>query len=243
LHSLSKQRIFREIINGNIMKYRRTPPSLTINRLARYLNYLTLLPPEETHVSSAKISKALGIKATQFRQDFHYFGGFGRPGLGYDRNLLIEVLKKILGVDKIQGIVIIGVGHLGTALASYGYFEKMNLKLLGLFDSNPKMVGLSIRGIPIMHPDHLPKFVESHDVRLGIITAPKEAAQPICDQLIKAGIKGIWNFSPIQLKGPEGFIVRNEQPALGLLALTFQLNELEHHGVNRTSPRKAYSFD
>jgi len=225
------------------MKYRRTPPSLTINRLARYLNYLTLLPAEETHVSSASISKALGIKATQFRQDFHYFGGFGRPGLGYDRRLLIDVLEKILGVDKNQGIIIIGAGHLGTALASYSYFEKMNLKLLGLFDSNPKMIGLSIRGIPIMHPDSLPKFAEANNIRIGIITTPKEAAQPTCDLLVRVGVKGIWNFSPIQLKVPEGFVVRNEQPALGLLALTFQLYELEHTGIDKKGPRKAYSFD
>jgi len=225
------------------MKYRRTPPSLTINRLARYLNYLTLLPAEETHVSSAQISKALGIKATQFRQDFHYFGGFGRPGLGYDRQLLIEVLERILGVDKPQGMVIIGVGHLGAALASYAYFERMNLRLLGLFDNNAKLVGLSIRGIPILHPDSLPKFVQTNDVRLGIITTPKESAQIICDSLVKCNVKGIWNFTPIQLNVPAGFVVRNEQPALGLLALTFQLNELEHIGDHKKGARKGYSFD
>jgi len=225
------------------MKYRRTPPSLTINRLARYLNYLTLLPPEETHVSSAKISKALGIKATQFRQDFHYFGGFGRPGLGYDRRLLIEVLEKILGVDKPQGMVIAGVGHLGTALASYSYFEKMNLKLLGLFDSNPKLIGLSIRSVPILHPDSLPEFTKTHDVRIGVITTPKEAAQVICDLFVRCSIRAIWNFTSIQLNAPSGFVVRNEQPALGLLALTFQLNELEHIGAYKNETRKPYSFD
>lgn len=225
------------------MRYRRTPPSLTINRLARYLNYLTLLPPEETHVSSARISRALGIKATQFRQDFHYFGGFGRPGLGYDRRLLIDVLEKILGVDKPSGMVIFGIGHLGTALANFSYFELLNLKLVGLFDSSPKLVGLSVRGVQIRHPDDLRNFVQTQKVQIGVITTPKEAAQRTCDLLVRAGIRGIWNFTPIQLAAPAGFVVRNEQPALGLLALTFQLGELDSLGAEKKADRKPFAFD
>ena len=225
------------------MKHRRTPPSATVNRMARYLNYLTLLPPEITRVSSRQISEALGIKPSQFRQDFHYFGGFGRPGYGYERNVLIEVLERILGVYEPQGIILIGVGHLGTALANYRYFERMNLCLIGLFDINPKLIGLIVRGIEILNPDEIPQFVAENEIRIGVITTQPQAAPETCNRLIQAGVKGIWNFSPIQLEAPQGFVVRNEQPALGLLALTFQLNELEHNLESDGIPRKAFSFD
>lgn len=225
------------------MQYRKTPPSLTINRLARYLNYLSLLPSDVMRVNSEEISRALGIKATQFRQDFHYFGGFGRPGHGYDRYLLVEVLERILGVDKQQNMVIIGMGHLGTALANYSYFERMNLKVVGLFDSNPKLIGLSIARNQIRHPDQLISFAKQNNVRIGVVTTPKEAAQMTSDLLVKAEIRGIWNFSPIQLKVPPEFVVRNEQPALGLLALTFQLQELGLYGSEKTASRKSYAFD
>lgn len=225
------------------MKYRRTPPAATVNRMARYLNYLTLIPPEQTRVNSKQISDALGIKPTQVRQDFHYFGGFGRPGRGYERDILIEALERILGVDQIQGMIILGVGHLGTALANYRYFERMNLRMVGLFDINPKLIGLKIRGIEIMHPDDIPSFVQNPEVTVGVITTPPEAAQKSCDQLIEAGIKGIWNFTPIQLKAQSGYFVRNEQPSLGLLALTFQLNEMQLSDQSDVSERKAFSFD
>lgn len=207
------------------MKFRRTPPNSTVNRMARYLNFLALLPTDQKTVKSHQISESLGIKPSQFRQDFHYFGCFGRPGRGYDKQVLIGVLESILGVDKPLGMIILGLGHLGTALTNYRYFERLNIKLLGLFDTSPKIIGLSVRGIEIMHPNDLEEFSGKHKIELAVITTPAEAAQSTCDLLIRLGIKGIWNFTPIQMDAPDGFHIRNEQPALGLLALTFRLNQ------------------
>jgi len=210
------------------MKYWRMPPAATVDRMARYLNYLTSLPPDQLRVSSKQISLALGIKPTQFRQDFHYFGGFGQPGRGYDKQILIRVLEKILGVDHILNMVIIGVGHLGTALAKYPHFERFNLRLVGLFDRNPRIIGSTMRGIQIMHPDELTQFAHRQMVNLAVITTDAASAYETCQRIIQAGIKGVWNFTSVRLTAPSGFVVRNEQPALGLLALTFRLNELEH---------------
>jgi redox-sensing transcriptional repressor len=225
------------------MRYRRLPPALTINRLARYLNYLIHLPADQVNVSSARISRSLGIKASQFRQDFHYFGGFGRPGLGYNRLSLIDALEKILNVSDGQQMVIIGMGHLGTALANFEYFNLLNIKLIGLFDSNPKLIGLSVNGIPVRHPNSLAEFIAANKVSIGVITTPKESAQSICNQLVQAGVKGIWNFTPVQLEAPRGHVIRNEQPTLGLLTLTFQLAELEHSQDSKLVKSGMFSID
>ncbi|MBM3328725.1 MAG: redox-sensing transcriptional repressor Rex [Calditrichaeota bacterium] len=221
----------------------RRPPSLAIPRLARYLAFLQHLDPDVRFVSSERISAELGIKATQVRQDFHYFGQFGRAGRGYNRDLLITSLEEILGIHELQAMIIIGLGHLGTALANYRYFNRMNLRLIGLFDNSPKLIGLRFGGIEVMPPSAIKAFARQHQVRIAIVTVPPEAASVTGQLLIEAGIPGIWNFTPVQLNAPSGFIVRNEQPTLGLLALTFQLKERSDESHKNHQPRKAYSFD
>jgi len=204
-------------------------PQMTITRLAQYLNCLSLLPREEyKEISSKELAGKIDLKPTQVRQDFHHFGGFGQAGYRYKVNDLIIGLERILGLDKKQNLIIIGMGHLGQALASYKNFEPLGLHLCGLFDVNPKLISLTIRDLPIRDIDELPAIVEDNEVTLAAITTPTSSAQSTADMVVAAGVKGIWNFSPVNLVTPPHVIVQNEHLSVGLMTLSYRLKTLNN---------------
>lgn len=197
-----------------------------IRRLPKYHRYLReLLDKEVYRISSRELSRLIGFTASQIRQDLNCFGGFGQQGYGYNVEELYKEIGNILGLNRVYSTVIIGAGNLGQAIANYPSFVKYGFELHGLFDVNPKLVGMKIRDINIFDVDELENFVKDNNIEIGIICSPKEVAQDIADQLCRAKIKGIWNFAPIDLKVPNDVIVENVHVSESLFILSFLLNE------------------
>ena len=206
-----------------------TQVSITvIRRLPKYHRYLSdLLKSGITRISSQELSNLTGFTASQIRQDLNNFGGFGQQGYGYNVEDLHRELGKILGLDTRYNAVICGTGNLGQAIANYKGFEDAGFKVISLFDRNPKMIGVKIRDIEVRDIDLMEEFIVKNNVQIGIITVPKEGAQPIADKYVKAGIKGIWNFAPTDLIVPDNVIVENVRLNESLFILSYFLKTME----------------
>ncbi len=199
-------------------------PQFTVLRFARYLNFLVTLPEVVEEISSSEMAGIIGIKPTQLRQDFFTLGGFGRQGKKYNVKFLIHRLSEVLALQQTQGMVLAGAGHLGQALANYQGFERFGLMLRGIFDVNPKLVGLKIRGIEIQDMDQLVNYIREESIQIGVICTPHQAAQVVCDQMAAAGVRAIWNFSPENVVVPDGVVVQNENLSVGIMNLSYRLN-------------------
>ncbi len=174
-----------------------------IKRLPRYRRYLHELDKKGIDkISSAELSKMIGYTASQIRQDLNNFGGFGQQGYGYNVKALYEEIGAILGLDQSYKLVIVGAGNLGHALTNYTYYYRTGFQVTALFDINPNMVGQEVNGIAVQPFENLVDYVKSEKVDIGVIATPKEAAQEVADLLSIAGVKGIWNFAPIDLEVP-----------------------------------------
>ena len=158
------------------------------------------------------------------------FGGFGQQGYGYNVPYLYDEIGKILGLDKTYHMIIIGAGNLGQALANYVKFEKRGFKIVGIFDVNPVLKGISIRGNEIRMMDELPEFLKEQNVDIATLTLPKNNAAETADLLVKNGIRAIWNFAHLDLDVPEDVIVENVHLSESLMRLSYNLNcyENEH---------------
>ena len=199
-------------------------PDATIHRLPLYLEKLKLLQAIGVEdVSSRQLAESLDIKASQLRHDFHYFGGFSRPGRPYQVDILVPALEQIIGISVPQPTVIVGAGHLGQALANYQNLELQGFPVIGIFDVNPKLIGLEIRGQPVRDMDELEPVIRDKGVRIAILTVPTGNAQAVTDRLVKSGVIGIFNFAPTDLKVPQGVVVRNERLAVGIMSLSFKV--------------------
>ena len=142
-----------------------------IGRLPRYYRYLgELLDAGVERISSNDLSKKMSVTASQIRQDLNNFGGFGQQGYGYNVKYLYTEIGKILGLNRKHNVIIIGAGNLGQALANYAAFEKSGFILQGIFDVNPRLEGVTIRGIPIRMMDDLREFVENTDIEIAALT-------------------------------------------------------------------------
>ncbi len=198
--------------------------SAVIGRLPRYYRYLgDLIEAGVERISSRELSKKMNITASQIRQDFNNFGGFGQQGYGYNIEVLYTEIAKILGLDKNYNMIVIGAGNLGQAISNYKDFEKRGFTLVGIFDINPTLDGLSIRDIPITNIDKLEEFIKNNQVDIAALTLPKEQAPIIAKQLVDYGIKAIWNFAPVDLNLPEKIIVENVHLDESLMQLSYAL--------------------
>lgn len=207
-------------------------PDATIHRLPLYLEKLKLLQAIGVEdVSSRQLAESLDIKASQLRHDFHYFGGFSRPGRPYQVDTLVPALEQIIGISEPQPTVIVGAGHLGQALANYQNLEMQGFPVVGIFDVNPKLIGLEIRGQPVRDMDELEPLIRDRGVRIAILTVPSGNAQAVSDRLVRAGIIGIFNFAPTDLKVPETVVVRNERLAVGIMSLSFKVKCIVEGGT------------
>ncbi|SDJ94013.1 redox-sensing transcriptional repressor Rex [Natronincola ferrireducens] len=199
-----------------------------IRRLPKYHRYLKdLLDKEVYRISSKELSAMMGFTASQIRQDLNNFGGFGQQGYGYNVEELYGEIQKILGLMASYNTVIVGSGNLGQAIANYTNFQKYGFKLMALFDTNPKLIGMKIRDVPVFDIDELQGFIDEKQVDIGIICTPKEFAQDIADKLVKSGVSAIWNFAPIDLKVPEDIIIENVHLSDSLFILSYLLNNQE----------------
>ena len=196
-----------------------------IRRLPRYYRYLgELLEEGVERISSNELSSKMHVTASQIRQDLNNFGGFGQQGYGYNVPYLYAEIGKILGLDRTHHIIIIGAGNLGQALANYVKFEKRGFKVVGIFDINPVLKGISIRGNEIRMMDELPEFLRENDVQIATLTLPKAYAEETANLLVENGIKAIWNFVHLDLAVPEDVIVENVHLSESLMRLSYNLN-------------------
>jgi len=205
-------------------------PLATVRRLASYFNCLRRLRERGVQqVSSKQLADRIGIKSSQVRHDLYYFGEFGQRGYGYEVASLERELAKILNVEHGQNMIIVGAGHIGQAIANYKNFEGRSLYVKGLFDINPRLIGLVIGGVRVRDIDEIPQVVVEEKVSIGVITVPAEAAQSTADILVQAGIRGIWNFAPVELQVPEEIPVQNEHLSVSLLTLSYLM---KHRSVS-----------
>ena len=161
-----------------------------IKRLPRYYRYLGELMEENVErISSNDLSKKMHVTASQIRQDLNNFGGFGQQGYGYNVRYLYTEIGKILGLDTVHPMIILGAGNLGQALANYVDFEKRGFRLVGIFDVNPVLEGIAVRGIEIQMLSDLPLFLKENNVEIAILTLPKAKAKEMAKILIENGIK------------------------------------------------------
>lgn len=196
-----------------------------IRRLPRYYRYLgELLENGVERISSNDLSKKMKVTASQIRQDLNNFGGFGQQGYGYNVKYLYTEIGKILGLEEDHNIIIIGAGNLGQALANYAAFEKRGFILKGIFDVNPRLQGVSIRGVPIRMMDELKDFVRDNDVEIGVLTIPKEKAIEVANLLVDNGVRAIWNFAHTDLVLPANIIVENVHLSESLMQLSYNIS-------------------
>ena len=196
-----------------------------IRRLPRYYRYLgELLENGVERISSNDLSKKMHVTASQIRQDLNNFGGFGQQGYGYNVKYLYTEIGKILGLEEDHDMVIIGAGNLGHALANYAAFEKRGFVLKGIFDVNPTLKGMTIRGVPIHMMDELEDFVKNNDIEIGILTIPKTKAIEVANQLVSYGVKAIWNFAHTDLNLPDDVIVENVHLSESLMRLSYNIS-------------------
>lgn len=200
-----------------------------IRRLPKYYRYLgELIKLGITKTSSRELSEMTGFSASQIRQDLNNFGGFGQQGFGYEVEHLRVEIAKILGLDKKYKLIIIGAGNIGQAIANYTGFYEADYEIVGLFDKNPKMIGLSIRNSEIRDIDELESFLSKEHVDIAVICTPKNVSQQIAEKVVSCGIKAIWNFAPKDLNMPESVYVENVHLNESLFSLTYYYNNLNN---------------
>ena len=197
-----------------------------IARLPRYFRFLGDLRVER--ISSQELSKRMRITASQIRQDFNHFGGFGQQGYGYNVDYLYNEIAKILGLDKKHNLIIIGSGNLGQALANYVSFEKRGFLIKGMFDNNPALQGKQIRGMTIRATEELESFIKENNIDIAVLTVPKNSAMEIAKKLVKYGIRGIWNFAHVDLDVPKDIMVENVHLSDSLMKLSYRINCVDH---------------
>ena len=215
------------------MAYKSRVSDAVVRRLPMYYRHLRELEKAGVvRISSQELGERMNLTASQIRQDINCFGGFGQQGYGYNVRYLYTEIGKILGLDTVHPMIILGAGNLGQALANYVDFEKRGFKLVGIFDVNPVLEGIAVRGIEIQMLSDLPFFLKENEVEIAILTLPKNKAKEMAKILIDNGIKAIWNFAHIDLDAPEDVMVENVHLSESLMTLSYNLSEYrkEHEG-------------
>ena len=209
-----------------------------IGRLPRYYRYLgDLMEAQVERISSSDLSKkmhvtAMKVTASQIRQDLNNFGGFGQQGYGYNVKYLYTEIGKILGLDRNHNFIIIGAGNLGQALANYASFEKGGFLLKGIFDVNPRLEGVAIRGIPVRMMDELQEFLQENEIEIAALTIPKSKAKEVAELLVDNGIQAIWNFAHTDLNLPKDVIVESVHLSDSLMKLSYNVSR-HQEGKNK----------
>jgi redox-sensing transcriptional repressor len=199
-------------------------PLPTIRRYPIYLRTIkSMIAAGELHISSAVLAERLGLDPVLTRKDLAMAGVPGKPRRGYPSRELCEAINRSLGWDSATDAVLIGAGSLGMALLGYSGFEEHNLSIVAAFDADNSKIGAKFHGVKVRPMEDLPRLVHKLEIKIGILTVPNAVAQKCADQLVAAGIKGIWNFSAIQLEVPENIIVQNVDLAQSLGVLSHSI--------------------
>ena len=196
----------------------------TIDRLPLYYRTLRLAQDDGMDIiSSDELGRRLELTPEQIRKDLALFGQFGKKGVGYYVNELKFNVGKILGLDNHWNIAIIGIGHLGVALANYQNFIALGFNLVALFDNDPNIIGKTVNHVKVKSIDDLPEYAKKLKIDIGVIAVPAQFAQQVADKLVKANIKGIWNFAPVKMRVPEDVKIVNEDLSVGLSRLSYYI--------------------
>lgn len=196
----------------------------TIDRLPLYYRTLRLAQDDGMDIiSSDELGRRLELTPEQIRKDLALFGQFGKKGVGYYVNELKFNVGKILGLDNHWNIVIVGIGHLGVALANYQNFIALGFNLVALFDNDPNIIGKTVNHVKVKSIDELQSCAKNLKIDIGVIAVPAQFAQQVADKLVKANIKGIWNFAPVKMRVPEDVKIVNEDLSVGLSRLSYYI--------------------
>ncbi|MBR2775226.1 MAG: redox-sensing transcriptional repressor Rex [Selenomonadaceae bacterium] len=205
---------------------KKTISQATIDRLPLYFRTLRLVEEEKLNIiSSDELGRRLDITPEQIRKDLATFGQFGRKGIGYDVRELRDKIGNILGLHNKWRLAIVGVGHLGGALANYVNFAPLGFSVVALFDNNKEIIGSEVNGLEVNAVSNMERIIADRSVDIGVITVPANEAQGVADLLIAAGVKGIWNFAPIKLNVPIDIPLVNEDLSVGLSALSYHMSQ------------------
>ncbi|EGK09153.1 redox-sensing transcriptional repressor Rex [Desmospora sp. 8437] len=199
-------------------------PQVTAKRLPLYYRYLEKLHAiGKRRVSSAQLSDALQIDPATIRRDFSYLGELGKKGYGYNVNYLLQFLRDFLRQDEVTNVVLVGVGHLGTALLGYNFYRSHSTKIVAGFDTDPGKVGTEVEGIPVFSMDRFAEVRELHHVEVAILTVPANEAQATTDRIVASGIRGILNFTPARLTVPRNVRLHHIDLTIELQTLIYFL--------------------
>lgn len=196
-----------------------------IRRLPKYYRQLLALQKAGVErISSGKLAQQMRLNASQVRQDFNCFGGFGQQGYGYNVSTLLAEIRNILALNRPYKAVVVGAGNIGTALANFEGFERDDISVEALFDIKPHLIGQTINGKPVLHTDELEDYIQKNGITIGIIAARRSVAQSVADRMQAAGIRGIWNFAPMDVVEME-VPVENLHMTDSLVCLCYKMNQ------------------
>ena len=203
-------------------------PEVVIKSLPRYYRYLgEYIKSGTARISSASLSEKMGVTASQIRQDFNYFGGFGQQGYGYNVEFLHGEIAELLGLCEGYKAVIIGAGHLGFALANHASFEKRGFHITALFDVDENKVGKTVNQKPIYHIDEIEEYILQNDISIAILAIPKNEVGALAERLADYGIKGLWNFSSAEIRLSKPVAIENVHMSDSLMTLSYKIKQGE----------------
>jgi redox-sensing transcriptional repressor len=197
-----------------------------VKRMPSYLQLLRVLQAEgHEHVSGTVLASVHNLEPVIVRKDLAMTGAVGTPRVGFQITGLISAIERFLGWDNQAKAVLAGIGNLGSALLGYHGLQDFGFRIVGAFDQDPRIIGKWVHGRKVQAVGHLIPFVRRGEILLGVLTVPAPAAQETAELMVRAGIKGIWNFTPTKLRLPEEVIVQKEDLAEGLAVLSHRLNQ------------------
>jgi redox-sensing transcriptional repressor len=206
-----------------------TPPDVVIRRLPLYARSLRYLLQEGiASVSSQELGDRINVTAAQIRKDLSYFGEFGKQGIGYDVEKLLNQIERILGLTQEWPVALVGIGHLGEAIARYEGFRSQGIRIAALFDSDTTKINTVIGGMAIMGDDQISAVIREQGIKLAIVAVPAARAQEVADRLVAAGVRALLNYAPVVIQVPDGVWVRHIDPVAVLHSMTYYLAREEN---------------
>ncbi|MDD2214738.1 MAG: redox-sensing transcriptional repressor Rex [Oscillospiraceae bacterium] len=213
-------------------------PQPALRRMPVYYGYLKQRQEQGvTVISSSTIAEDLNLHPVQVRKDMALTRVVGKPRTGFNVSELINELARLLDYNNLKNAVVVGAGHLGVALINYKGFQGYGLNLMAAFDHDSAKVGKNVGKLVVSPMSELPQVIHDNKIQIAVITVPQEQAQAVCDQLVAAGIRAIWNFAPIHLHAPEAILIQNENIAASLSVLSKRLQDKElREGLRDQAP-------
>lgn len=207
-------------------------PEVVISRLPVYYRLLSRIHSEgQAVVSSQELGEALGVTPAQIRKDFSYFGRFGKQGRGYSVQRLTDELRQILGLERRWRMVLVGIGHLGRAIASYHGFEPQGFDIVALYDTDSDVIGTPVSGHTVRDAAQLEAELAAEPAEIGVVAVPAEHAQAVIDKLVGAGIQAILCYAPRAVQVPDHIELRQVDPVISLQSITYHLTRKPEDGT------------